>query len=131
MLLDDERLNGLTGSILGCAIEVHRVLGPGLLESVYKTCLHHELSSRKLRFISHRRIPVIYKGADIEGAYQLDLMIEDAVIVEIKAVEAILPVHKAQLYTYLRLTKCRTGLLINFNVPKLMDGVRRLLNPFA
>ena len=131
MLVDDERLNGLTGSILGCAIEVHRVLGPGLLESVYTTCLHHQLSSHKLRFISHRRISVTYKGADIEGAYQLDLMIEDAVIVEIKSVEVILPVHKAQLYTYLRLTRCRTGLLINFNVPRLMDGVRRLINPFA
>jgi GxxExxY protein len=131
MLLDDERLNGVTGSILGCAIEVHRVLGPGLLESVYKNCLHYELSSHKLRFVSHRRIPITYKGADIEGVYQLDLMIEDAVIVEIKSVDSILPVRKAQLYTYLRLTKCRTGLLINFNVPKLMDGVRRLLNPFA
>jgi GxxExxY protein len=129
VLIDDEKLNKLTSAILGCAIEVHRTLGPGLLESIYVTCFHMELAAHNLRFEAQHRIPVTYKGASVSGAYQPDLIVEGIVVVEVKSIEAIAPVHKAQVLTYLRLTGCPAGLLINFNVAKLMDGVKRLLNP--
>jgi GxxExxY protein len=128
MLLDDPRINDITRQILGAAIEVHRVLGPGLLESIYLECLQFELASRGLRFVVQRAVPVTYKGKLLSASYRLDLIVEDAVVVEIKSVEALLPVHLAQALTYLRLTGCPAALLININVPRLMDGVRRLLN---
>jgi len=129
MLLDDAALNHLTGMILAAAIEVHRVLGPGLLESIYVECLEHELTSRGLRFVRQLTVPITYKGTRLGSSYRLDLIVEDKVIVEVKSVEALAPIHKAQVLTYLRLTGMPAGLLINFNVPRLMDGVKRLINP--
>jgi len=118
----------LSEAIIGAAIEVHRQLGPGLLESIYTTCLEHELS---LRGIASRRevsLPINYKRIVFEAGYRIDLLVEDTVIVEIKSVETVLPVHEAQLLTYLKLSQKRVGLLINFNVPVLKDGIiRRVL----
>ena len=129
MLLDDAALNHLTGMILAAAIEVHRVLGPGLLESIYVECLEHELTSRGLRFVRQLTVPITYKGTRLGSSYRVDVIVEDRVIVEVKSVEALAPIHKAQVLTYLRLTGMPAGLLINFNVPRLMDGVKRLINP--
>ena len=128
MLIDDFKINTLTRRILGCAIEVHRVLGPGLLESIYLQCLHYELSTNGLRFAAQKAVPIHYKGISLEACYRIDLIVEDIVVVEVKCVDALLPVHHAQAMTYLRLTECPAALLVNFNVPRLMDGVRRLLN---
>ena len=118
----------LTRQIIGAAMEVHRQLGPGLLESAYEECLCHELRLRGISFQRQLDLPVEYKGLKLDCGYRLDLVVEDKVIVELKAVESILPVHEAQLLTYLRLTGKRVGLLINFNVPVLRRGiVRRVL----
>ena len=130
MLIENAGLNELTGSILSAAIEVHRVLGPGLLESIYSTCMKHELAARRLRFVSQHPIPLTYKDVKLESFFRVDLVVEDRVVVEVKCVESIAAVHKAQVITYLRLTGCPAGLLINFNVPRLVDGVKRLINPF-
>jgi len=129
MLVNDERLSTLTAAIIGAAIEVHWVLGPGLLESIYLACLQFELSERGLRFEAQKPVPVVYKSIRLVAMHRIDLLVEDSVVVEVKAVDALLPVHQAQVLTYLRLTGCPAGLLINFNVPRLTDGVRRLLNP--
>jgi GxxExxY protein len=107
---------------------VHRILGPGLLESAYLPCLQHELSARGLRFLAQRQLPIVYKGIVIDAHYRLDLVVEDAVVVEVKSVAAIVPVHEAQLLTYLRLSGHSAGLLINFNVPRLVSGIKRLIN---
>jgi GxxExxY protein len=116
----------LTGSIIGAAIYVHRMLGPGLLESAYEDCLAWALTSRGVSVHRQRILPVTFEGKQVEAAYRMDLLIEDAVIVEVKAVERILPVHEAQLRTYLRLSGLKTGLLLNFLVPVLKDGIRRM-----
>jgi GxxExxY protein len=129
VLIDDPGLNQLTGSILGAAIEVHRILGPGLLESVYVRCLKLELALRRLRFLEEHVVPIIYKDISLPAHHRVDLVVEDRVIVEVKAVDSLLGVHQAQVLTYLKLTGCPAGLLINFNVGKLMDGVKRLVNP--
>jgi GxxExxY protein len=125
-----EELNRLSEAILGAAILVHRTLGPGLLESVYETCLAHELNRRNLSF--HRQIPmpVQYGGLRIDNGYRIDLLVENRLVVEVKAVQKTLPVHEAQLLTYLRLSECSLGLLLNFNVPVLKDGITRLVNGF-
>jgi len=115
----------LTEQIIGAAIEVHRSLGPGLLESAYQACLAHELSLRKLSFEREKPLPIEYKGVQLDCGYRLDFLVEGKVVVELKAVESVLPVHEAQLITYLKLTGCRVGLLINFNVPVLKDGITR------
>jgi GxxExxY protein len=128
MLLDDSRLNDLTGTILGAAIEVHRILGPGLFETVYQACLEFELRARGLRFTVEQPLPINYKTLQLKTVYKMDLLVEDLVIVEIKSVEALLPVHKAQVITHMRLSGKPSGLLINFNVARLMDGVKRVLN---
>jgi GxxExxY protein len=115
----------LTNGIIGAAIEVHRALGPGLLESIYEQALCHELA---LRSIPHRRqveLPVRYKGTDLDGTLRMDLLVDDRVVVEIKAVEHQLPIHICQLLTYLRVSGYRVGLLINFNVPVLRNGISR------
>jgi GxxExxY protein len=117
----------LTGQIIGAAIEVHRALGPGLLESAYQACLAHELALRGLSFAQERSLPVEYKGIRLECGYRLDFVVADKVVVELKAVEALDPVHEAQLLTYLKLTGCRVGLLINFNVPVLKNGIKRMV----
>lgn len=122
-------INVLTGKIIGAAIEVHRQLGPGLLESSYAPCLATELAACGLRYDTQRVVPIAYKGQMLDSCYRIDLIVEDLVVVELKAVEKTLPVHDAQVLTYLRLTGSPVGLLINFNVPKLTDGVKRLLNP--
>ena len=131
MPIDTSPFNDVTHEILGAAIEVHRTLGPGLLESTYLQCLQWELGARKQRFATQRQIPLVYKGTTLDTCYRIDLIVEDSVVVEVKAVAVMLPVYQAQTLTYMRLTKCPAGLLINFNVPKLMDGVKRLINPRA
>jgi GxxExxY protein len=117
----------LTEQIIGAAIEVHRKLGPGLLESVYRACLARELALRGLSFEQEKPLPVEYKGVLIDCSYRLDFVVAGKVVVEVKAVDALLPVHEAQLLTYLKLTGCRVGLLINFNVSVLKDGIKRLV----
>ena len=124
----DAAFNELTGNVIGAAIEVHRHLGPGLLESTYLPCFQFELSVRHLRFTAQRLVPIVYKGLSLGGTYRIDLVVEDLIVVETKSVDRLLPVHEAQLLTYLRLSNSPAGLLINFNVPKLTDGVKRLLN---
>jgi GxxExxY protein len=119
----------ITGPIIGAAIEVHRVLGPGLLESTYMPCLQLELATGKLRFVAERAVPIRYKGLELDAKYRIDLLVEDVVIVEVKSVDCLLPAHQAQVLTYMRLTGCPAGLLINFNVFRLIDGVKRLVNP--
>ena len=129
MPIDPSTFNDTTRIILAAAIEVHRTLGPGLLESIYLQCLHWEFAARNLNFVVQRPIPIIYKGTTLDGRYYVDLIVEDLVVVEVKSVAGLLPVHQSQTLTYMRLTECAAGLLINFNVPRLMDGVKRLLNP--
>ena len=128
-MLADVTFNVITREIIGAGIEVHRALGPGLLESAYIPCLQYELAARKLRFVTERAVPIVYKEITLDTKYRIDLIVEDAVIVEVKAVEQLLQVHQAQVLTYMRLTGCPAGLLINFNVAKLIDGVKRLINP--
>jgi GxxExxY protein len=117
----------LTGSILDGAIEVHRALGPGLLESAYHACLARELRLRDLRVELEVPVPLVYKDQPVECGFRLDLVVEGTVVVEVKAVERILPLHEAQLLTYLKLFKRRVGLLINFNATPLRSGFRRLV----
>jgi GxxExxY protein len=123
--------NEVTDRIIGAAIEVHRSLGPGLLESVYEECLCYELSRAGLSFCRQVRLPVSYKGVRLECGYVMDLVVEDCVVIEIKAVAALLPVHAAQLTTYLRLSGKQVGLLINFDVAVLKRGLRRVVNHYA
>jgi GxxExxY protein len=118
-------LKVLTGEIIGAAIEVHRYLGPGLLESAYTKCLMRELSLRGMRFKHECPLPVAYKGVRLDSGYRVDLLVEDAVVVEVKAVESLAKIHEAQLITYLRLGGWTVGLLINFNVDVLRNGIRR------
>ena len=128
-MLIDAAFNELTGKIIGAAIEVHRHLGPGLLESSYLDCLYQELTAQQLRFEHQRSVPVMYKGLTLTSAYRIDLVVEDLVVVEAKCVERLLPVHEAQVLTYLRMANSPVGLLINFNVAKLLDGLKRIINP--
>ena len=114
-------------AVIGAAIEVHRHLGPGLLESAYESCLCRELELRGLSFERQQSLPISYKGQSVECGYRLDLVVAGVVLAEIKAVEALLPIHQAQLLTYLRLTGLRLGLLLNFNVPVLTRGIRRVV----
>ena len=115
----------LTQQIIGAAIEVHREIGPGLLESVYEACLAHELSLRRLPFESQMQVLVRYKGVQLSSDLRADFIVDGRVVVELKSVDEILPVHRAQIMTYMRLTECRVGLLINFNVPQLVNGLER------
>jgi GxxExxY protein len=131
MSIDPNAFNHITGPILGAAIEVHRALGPGLLESTYIPCLHFELKARNLRFVTQQAVPIVYKGMALDAVYRVDLIVESLVVVEVKSVAVMAQVHQAQLLTYLALADCPIGLLINFNVPRLMDGVKRLINPRA
>ena len=122
-----QRINEITKEVIGAAIEVHRALGPGLLESAYEECLCRELVSRGVSFERQVSLPLEYKGVRLDCGYRLDLVIAGSVVVEVKAVEQIAPVHEAQLLTYMKLARCRIGLLINFHVPLLKNGVRRLI----
>jgi GxxExxY protein len=117
-----------TKEVTGAAIEVHREMGPGLLESVYQRCFEHELGLRELVFQPKARVPLIYKGVPIhDDELVMDIFFPDRLVVELKAVERLLPVHQAQLLTYLRLSNTRLGLLINFNVPVLREGIKRMI----
>lgn len=118
-------VNKLTEKIIGAAIEVHRHLGPGLLESAYEACLMYELEQLGLRVEQQKSLPIIYKEIQLEQGYRIDLLVEDAVVIELKAVDEVIPVHEAQILSYLKLSGCQVGLLLNFNVKLLKDGIRR------
>ncbi len=117
----------ITEAIIGCAIEVHRELGPGLLESAYEECLCYELSMRRIPVERQVVLPVVYKGNKLDSVYRIDLLIDRKVVVELKSIEKLLPIHDAQLLTYLKLTGIKTGLLLNFNAAVLKDGLRRMV----
>ncbi|WP_028459771.1 GxxExxY protein [Chloroflexus sp. Y-396-1] len=117
----------LTEKIIGAAMEVHRALGPGLLESAYEACLVYELAQRGLKVEQQKPIPLVYKSVRLDCGYRLDLLVENTIIIEIKAVEELHPIHEAQLISYLKLSGFRVGLLINFNVRLLKDGIRRFI----
>lgn len=121
-------LNDLTEKIIGCAIKVHRVLGPGLLESAYEVCFVHELRKAGLKAERQVSLPVIYEGLRLDADYFIDILVEDTVVLELKSVERILPIHEAQLLTYLKLANKKLGLLINFNVTLLKNGIKRRIN---
>ena len=127
-MLADTRVNGITGQVIGAAIEVHRVLDPGLLESTYMTCMQFEMAARKLRFVAQRAVPILYKGIELDAQYRIDLLVEDLVVVEVKTVEHPLPVHSGSGADVHASNGISCGVLINFNVPKLIDGVTRLMN---
>ncbi len=124
---DWAEFNDLTRQIIGAAMEVHRALGPGLLEATYEECLCHELALRQIPFVRQQPLPVEYKSVKLDCGHRLDLLVAEKVVMEIKAVEKLLPVHRAQVLTYLKLGGWKMGLLINFNVPVLKDGVARLV----
>lgn len=117
----------ITGSILNCAYKVHTALGPGLLESAYEECLHYELEKAGLAAVKQKPMPLVYEEKKLDLGYRIDLIVENKVIIEIKSVEALNPVHMAQLMTYLKLSGCRIGFLINFNVDSLKDGIKRVI----
>jgi GxxExxY protein len=119
----------LTEKVIGCAIEVHRMLGAGLLESVYRECMIIEMRSAQLRFESERHITLAYKGVPISSKLRLDLLVEGVVVVELKAIECIHPIHQSQVITYLKLSDCPAGLLLNFNVTSMRAGIKRLDHP--
>jgi len=121
-------VNLLTGEIIGAAIEVHKNLGPGLLESVYETCLCKELESRQISLERQKELPIEYKGEKLDGGLRLDVVVDKRVIIELKACEKLMPIHEAQLLTYLKLTSIKVGLLINFNVSILRQGIKRFIN---
>lgn len=129
-LLKTMELNHISGCIVDSAMHVHSVLGPGLLESAYEACLVYELQRRGIQCRSQVVLPISYEGMILDAGYRLDLLVEDAVIVELKAVESIHPIHKAQLISYLKLSQRKLGLLINFHVLHLKDGITRLVNGF-
>ena len=122
--------NVLTDQIIGCAIEVHRHLGPGLLESVYEECLCYELSQIGLRFERQVHMPLTYKGIKLDCGHKLDLVVEDSVVVELKSIDDLAPIHHAQLLTYLKTSNKKVGLLINFNVQLLKNGLKRVVNRY-
>jgi GxxExxY protein len=128
MLTDPAAVNHLTSQIIGAAVRVHRELGPGLLESAYTACLAMEFRSGGLRMESQVAVPIAYHGLRLEIGYRIDMLVEDKVVVEVKAVEALAPIHRAQVLTYLKLKHCPVGLLLNFNVPVLRDGIVRIVN---
>lgn len=119
--------NELSHKVIGAAIEVHKHLGPGLLESAYEECLAKELSLRGIPFTRQVPLPIVYKGVKIDAGYRLDLLVGGVLILELKAIEEIAPIHEAQMLTYLRLSGCKLGLLMNFNVPIMRDGVTRVV----
>ena len=123
----DKKFEEVSGRVIGFAIEVHRTLGPGLLESAYEQCLCHELTQSGIAFQRQVPVPIVYKGLELECAYRLDLVVDRQLIVEIKAIEKLLPIHSAQLLTYLKLTGIHAGLLMNFHTEVLRDGIKRVV----
>jgi GxxExxY protein len=130
-MTERERLNKITEAIIGAAIHVHRTLDPGLLESAYKACLAYELEKRGLVVEQEKAVPLVYEAVKLECGYRMDLLVERSVVVEVKSVEALAPVHEVQALSYLRLSGCQLGLLVNFNVTALKEGVRRYANGTA
>jgi GxxExxY protein len=124
------RINKVSNIIIGAAIDVHKELGPGLLESVYEECLKIELESKGIKVETQKELPLIYKGQQTGKTYRIDMLVDDRVVVELKYVEALKPVNEIQTVTYLRLSNLRVGLLINFNVPVLKDGIKRKVNNY-
>ena len=120
-------INDLSGQIIGAAIEVHKELGPGLLESIYEDCLCIELKNRNLPFERQKEINIEYKGTKLDSKYRIDLLVDKMIVIELKTVDELGPIHDAQLLSYLKLTKLKVGLLINFKVPILRDGIKRLV----
>jgi len=129
MFRDTAGHEDLTQAIIGCGLRVHEIWGPGLLESVYKACLVIELQADGHQVTTNRRVPLIYKGQDLKTDFCPDVIVDDAVVVELKVVEKLAPVHKAQVITYLKLTNLSIGLLMNFNVPLLKQGIHRVVRP--
>ena len=127
ILEGEKKFEEVSGRVIGFAIEVHRTLGPGLLESAYEQCLCHELTQSGIAFQRQVPVPIVYKGLELECAYRLDLVVNRQLIVEIKAVEKLLPIHSAQLLTYLELTGIHAGLLMNFHTEVLRDGIKRVV----
>jgi len=121
-------INELTRRVIGAAIEVHKTLGPGLLESVYEECLCHEFDLQSFLYERQKQLPVEYKGVRLDCGFRLDVVVERQLILELKSCERLEPIHEAQLLTYLKLTGIKVGLLINFNVPVLRDGIKRIIN---
>jgi GxxExxY protein len=119
--------DNLSNKVIGCAIEVHRQLGPGLLESAYQRCLEHEFLLKQIRAESQKELPIAYKGINLDNGFRIDFLVEDDLILELKAVDRVHPIHEAQLLTYMKLAEVKTGLLINFNVERLKDGIRRFV----
>ncbi len=128
--VNEAKRNRISGIVLDASIEVHRNLGPGLLESVYESCLYSELTDRKIACKRQVVLPIQYKGKRLDEKLVIDILVENEIIIELKAVERILPIHEAQVLTYLRLSNKRLGLLINFNMPTLKEGFKRLINGF-
>ena len=128
--MNKEQLNSLSKIILDASIEVHQNLGPGLLESVYELCLYKELKTRGLNVHRQVPVPIIYKNEELKADFRIDILVENEIIIELKAVEIMLSVHQAQLLTYLKLADKRLSFLINFNVPRLIDGFKRMVNNF-
>ena len=127
---EKEQLDKITEQIIGASIKVHRALGPGLLESAYEVCLAFELVECGLGVEQQKPLPVIYRQVKLDAGYRLDLLVEDSVIVEVKAVDQLAPIHSAQLLSYLKLSGCKVGLLINFNVKVLKQGIQRVVNDY-
>jgi len=125
---ETQRLNLITEKVIGASIEVHKGLGPGLLESAYERCLCYELSLAGLKFERQVPLPLVYKDVKLESGYIMDLVVEDLLVVELKAVERLMPIHEAQLLSYLKLADKRIGLLLNFHIPVLKDGIKRIRN---
>jgi len=126
--IDSMDINELTGSVIGAAIEVHKALGPVLLESVYEECLCRELNLRGIPYQRQKEIPIEYKGSKLDCGYRIDILVAEALILEIKACESLQRIHEAQLLTYPKLTGLKVGLVINFNVPVLKEGIKRISN---
>ena len=129
-MTEQQRLDGITQNIIGAAIQVHRTLGPGLLESAYEACLAFELAKCGLEFEQQKPLPLVYEPVRLDCGYRIDLLVEGSVVVEIKAVDGLSPIHDAQVMSYLKLSGCKVALLINFNVRALKDGIRRFVNGY-
>ncbi len=125
-----ERINFPTEKIIGCAIEVHKAIGPGLLESAYEECLCYELAQNGLTFQRQVPLPVVYKDVKLDCGYKLDILVENTVIIELKAVDRIIAIHEAQLLSYLRMLDLRVGLILNFHSSVLKEGIKRIVNRF-
>jgi GxxExxY protein len=124
----DEEINRITEAIIGAAIQVHREIGPGMLESAYETCLVYELKDRGYKIEQQKSVPLVYRDVNLDCGYRMDLLVQDLVIVEIKSIDQLLPIHRAQLLSYLKISGLKVGLLINFNVKLLKFGIERIVN---